>query len=87
MSVFDEHRERLEDYETMLGRERGRLALTLDLVTDALTRVGRHSVSCRSGRDPAAPPLDLERILDDLAKAKELVQRVMEDLGAARGRG
>lgn len=82
MSVFDEHREALEDHEMMMGRHRGRLAVTLNLVTNAMTLVGRHSVYCH--RDPEKPTLDVEIIMHELGKAKELVQRVMEELRAER---
>ena len=34
MTVFEEHRDELEHYETMMGPQRGRLAVALDLVTD-----------------------------------------------------
>jgi hypothetical protein len=44
MSIFDEKREELERFEFMMGPERGRLAVALDLVTDSLILVGRHGV-------------------------------------------
>src|SRR5215470_19437454 len=36
MSAFEEHKEELERYEQMFGRDRGRLAVSLDRVTNAL---------------------------------------------------
>jgi hypothetical protein len=51
MSVYDERREELEKQEFMMGTERGRLAVTLDLLTDALV-VGQHGVYCQSARQP-----------------------------------
>src|SRR6185436_13289521 len=39
MSVFDKHRDALEVHETMMGSPRGRLAVALDLLTDALAMV------------------------------------------------
>jgi hypothetical protein len=83
MSAFDEHREDLEHYETMLGRHRGRLAVTLDLVTNALLLVGQHAVYCRRS-NPDAPAMDVQLITRELAKAKELIQSVMEELRAQR---
>jgi len=44
MSVFDEKRVELERHEFMMGVERGRLAVALDLLTDALILVG--SMGC-----------------------------------------
>jgi len=44
MSAFEDHEEELEHYEQMFGRERGRLAVSLDRLTNALVLVGQHSV-------------------------------------------
>ena len=41
MAVFNEKREELEHYEIRMGVPRGRLAVTMDLVTDAMALVGR----------------------------------------------
>lgn len=82
MSVFDEHKEEIEEHETMLARYRGRLAIALDLVTDALTRVGLHGIYCHRARDSEAPALDVHSVMRDLHNAKELVQSVMEELPA-----
>ena len=40
MPVFDEKHEELEHYETMMGVPRGRLAVTMDMITDAMALVG-----------------------------------------------
>jgi hypothetical protein len=82
MTAFEEHREELEYYETMMGRQRGRLAVSLDRVTQALVLIGQHAVYCRSTRYPDRPALDIELVQRELAKAKELIQSVMEDLRA-----
>ncbi len=85
MSAFDEHKEELEDHEMMLGRQRGRLAVTLNLVTNALALVGRHSVYCHRDRNPEKPAMGIQAIMHELDKAKELIQSVMEDLRAEHG--
>ena len=36
MNAFEEHQEELEHYEQMFGRDRGRLAVSLDRITNAL---------------------------------------------------
>jgi len=59
MSVFDEKRAELEQHELMMGVERGRLAVALDLLTDSLILVGQHGVYCASSRNPAKPALEL----------------------------
>lgn len=84
MSAFHEHKDELEHYEQMFGRERGRLAVSLDRMTNALVLVGQHGVYCTSQRNPAVPAMDLRMITQELAHAKELVQSVMEELRRAK---
>ena len=82
MNVFDEKRAELEQHEFMMGMERGRLAVALDLLTDSLILVGQHGVYCTSSRNPAKPALDLQAILGGMEGAKALIQSVMEELRA-----
>jgi hypothetical protein len=82
MTVFDEHREELEHFETMMGPHRGRLAVTLDLLTNALVLVGQHGVYCHSSRGPDVPVMDIRTIISEISKAKELIQSVIEALRA-----
>lgn len=89
MSVFEERKQELEKYEFMLGTGRGRLAVTLDLLTEALVLVGQHAVYCRS--HPARggteqSPMDIRLINQSLGQAKELIQSVMEEMRAASER-
>ena len=85
MSVFDEQRTELERHEFMMGVERGRLAVALDLLTDALILVGQHGVYCVSSRNPNQPALDLQAVLGGMNGAKQLIQSVMEELRKQRG--
>jgi hypothetical protein len=84
MSAFEEHQEELERYEQMFGRERGRLAVSLDRLTNALVLVGQHGVYCTSQRNPGVPAMDLRMINQELVHAKELVQSVMEEMRQAK---
>jgi hypothetical protein len=86
MSAFEEHREELERYEQMFGRQRGRLAVALDLVTNAMVLAGQHTVYCHSAADPRRPMRDVQLLGAELTKAKELIQSVMEELRAAGNR-
>jgi len=86
MSAFEEHKEELEKFEQMFGRERGRLAVSLDRLTNALVLVGQHGVYCPSQRNPGVPAMDLRLINQELVHAKELVQSVMEELRLARAK-
>ena len=89
MSVYDERREELEKQEFMMGTERGRLSVTLDLLTDALVLVGQHGVYCQSARQAGKPAMDVQMISKCLTDAKELVVDVMGKLkmAAAKERG
>jgi hypothetical protein len=78
MSVYDERAEELERLEFQMGVERGRLALALDVLTDALVLVGQHGVYCQSARQPGKPAMDIQIVLRSLTGAKELIQSVME---------
>jgi len=80
MNVFDEKRAELERYEFMMGVERGRLAVAMDLLTDSLIMVGQHGVYCASSRNPAKPALDLQAVLAGIEGAKALIQSVMEEI-------
>lgn len=64
----------------MMGPERGRLAVSLDLLSDALILVGQHGVYCPSARNPSVPALDIQAILAQINGAKQLVGSVMEQL-------
>ena len=84
MNVFDEKRTDLERQEFMMGVERGRLAVALDLLTDSLIMVGQHGVYCASTRNPSKPALDLQAVLAGMEGAKALIQSVMEEIRVKR---
>ncbi len=87
MSVFDEYKADLERHEFMMGVERGRLAVALDLLTDSLILVGQHGVYCTSSRNPNKPALDLQAVLTGMEGAKALIQSVMEEIRKNREQG
>lgn len=80
MSVMDEKRAALEHYEFMMGKARGRLAVALDSLTDALTMVGQHGVYCQSARQPGKPAMDIQLVMKGITDAKELIASVMEEI-------
>jgi len=84
MSAFTEHKDELEHYEQMYGRDRGRLAVGLDRLTNALVLVGQHGVYCTSQRNPTVPAMDIRMITQELVHAKELLQSVMEEMRKGR---
>jgi len=84
VSSLHERRDELEKYEFMMGPARGRLAVSLDMLTDALILIGQHGVYCVSNRNPSKPAIDLETVLGEINGAKELIQSVMEELRRER---
>jgi hypothetical protein len=84
MSIFHDRRDELEKYEFMMGPARGRLAVSLDALTDALILIGQHGVYCTSNRNPSKPALDLETVMTEINGAKALIQSVMQELERAR---
>jgi hypothetical protein len=77
--------EELEREIFMRGEARGRLAVALDVLTDALILIGQHGVYCTSNRNPAVPALDLQGALAGIGGAKELVAGAMEELQRQAG--
>ncbi|MHB8735892.1 MAG: hypothetical protein ACYC6M_11385 [Terriglobales bacterium] len=80
VSAFDAHREALERFEFQMGVPRGRLAVALDVLTDAIVLTGQHNVYCHSTQFPSEAMRDLRMVLRDIEQAKELVVSVMEEL-------
>lgn len=80
MSVFDEKHDELEHFEFRMGVARGRLAVALDTLTDALTMVGQHGVYCQSARQAGKPAMDIQIVMKGITDAKELISSVMEEI-------
>jgi hypothetical protein len=79
MALTPAELQQLDNYQTMMGKEAGSLALALDSLSDVMALLGLHKVYCRVEKGPHAgePPLDLQELLEILQKAKALVQEVM----------
>ena len=84
MNVYQERKDELEKHEFMMGVPRGRLAVTLDVLTDALVLVGQHGVYCQSARQPGKPAMDIQVITKSISDAKELIASVMLELKAPK---
>ena len=80
MSVFNTRKDELDALETQMGIARGRLAVTMDVLTDALVLVGQHGIYCQSARQPGLPKMDIQLILRSIEDAKYLVSSVMTEL-------
>lgn len=80
MSIYEERRDEIDKHEFMMGVPRGRLAVTLDVLTDALVLVGQHGVYCQSARQPGKPAMDVQLISKSIVDAKQLIADVMAEL-------
>ena len=78
--VLYARKQELEREEFMRGEARGKLAVALDVLTDAMVIAGQHGVYCVSDRNPAVPKMDLQAVLAGIGGAKELVAAVLEKL-------
>ena len=83
-SVFDEKRKELDLHELQMGVSRGRLAVSMDMLTDAMALVGQHGVYCQSSRQPGKPAMDIQIVLQQLDGAKHLIASVLEELRKER---
>ena len=84
MSLLDDKQEDLEKHEFMMGAARGKLAVSLDLLTDALVLAGQHGVYCRSNRNPAKPSPDIATVIDAINAAKQLISDSMAEIKRER---
>ena len=82
MSIFHDRHQSLEHEEFKSGLVRGRLAVTLDTLTDALILIGQHNVYCHSTH-PARDLTDVERHLQG---AKDLIHSVLDQLQSGKPR-
>jgi hypothetical protein len=80
MSAFTEHQESLQKHEFMMGTARGRLAVTMDVLTDALVLAGQHAVYMQMETKSKRVPRDVQMMMKGIEQAKELVFSVIEEL-------
>jgi hypothetical protein len=79
MSAFREHAESLEKHEFMMGPVRGRLAVSMDILTDALVLAGQHGAYMRTQNKSTNIPMDIRLIIKGIEQAKELIFSAMEE--------
>jgi hypothetical protein len=79
MSVFERRHELIEHLEFKHGRDKGRLAAAMDLLTDLEVVVGSHMAYCHQAKKTLKPPADIQAALEHIAHTKELVASLLED--------
>ena len=75
----DDWKERLEDFETQYGPMAGKLALAMDVITDAEISAGQLNVYCKNGLDPRRPHPDLERVQLYIKLVRSLLKEAFRD--------
>lgn len=85
-SLPENIREKLEDLETQYGPMSGKLALAMDLMSDAEISAGQLSIYCRNGLDPRKPHPDLEQLQLCVAVVRQLVKEAFREERKGKGR-
>lgn len=78
------YKEAHERYTFQFGPTSGKLATSLDILTDALSLIGQHGVYCRSTADPRQPSRDVRLVLEQIEDAKGLIITAMRELRAPK---
>jgi hypothetical protein len=81
-----DYREQLDGYQFQMGLSRGRLAMALDVLTDALALVGQHGIYCRSADGVGGQALDIRLVIDQLEESKALIIETMKELNGQEKR-
>ena len=86
MSVFIDRHDLVEPLEFKWGRRRGRLAATMDILSDLAVVLGTHSAYCHSAGRPDRPAGDIQAAMGHIQHAKELIASLLDDAGAEGSR-
>jgi hypothetical protein len=77
MSVFQKRADLLDDLEFKLGRERGRLAASMDILTDLAALLGTHVAYCRAEKTATRPMGDMLQAMEHVGHVKELISSIL----------
>lgn len=86
MSVFVDRHDLVEPLEFKWGRQRGRLAAAMDILSDLAVVLGTHSAYCHAARQSDRPTRDVQTALEHVRHAKELVASLLEEAAAENSR-
>lgn len=73
--------ETFEDYTLQMGVTRARLAISVDLLTDAIVRLGRHRVYERGPDGRPRPKRDIDEALGELEHVRRLLVESLRETG------
>lgn len=78
--------ELFDDYCFQMGQSRARLALSVDLLTDVIVRLGRHRVYDRRPDGRPRPNRDIETSLAELEHIRRLLVESLRESAAPEAR-
>ena len=78
--------DKLEDMETQYGPMAGKLAMAMDLITDAEISAGQLSVYCRHGLDASKTHPDLENLQKYIIVVRQLIKNAFRERETGNGR-
>lgn len=82
---MEKYQQQLDRYQFQMGPSCGRLAMALDVLTDALALVGQHGVYCRVGGTSPGESLDIRLVMEQIEGSKSLIQQTMKEMRRPRG--
>ncbi len=85
--IPEELSEKLDDFEFQYGSQAGKLALAMDLISDAEIASGMLAVYCRNGLDPSRPRPDVEQLQNTVRTVRTLVKAAFREERARRTAG
>lgn len=85
LKMPEKMREHLEDLQTQYGPANGKLAMAMDLLSDAEITAGQLTVYCRNGLDPRKPHPDLESLQLYVRAIRVLVREAFRERRAGGG--
>jgi hypothetical protein len=80
----DTPEEKLEEYAFSMGKERARMALAMDLLTDAMIALGQNKVYTHSVTGKQVRDREIEQAIARLDHDKKLVAMQLRDLDEQR---
>ena len=74
-----DYREKLEDFETQYGALAGKLALAMDLISDAEITAGQLALYCPNSLNPKQPHPDVQLLQRQVNAVRGLVKEAFRE--------
>ena len=84
-SLDESTREKLDDFEFQYGALAGKLALAMDMLSDAQIAAGQLAIYCRNGLQPGRPHPDVVVLQRSIEVVRTVVKEAFREERARRG--